>query len=141
MKQNINFKVVDSRLLEVRFKALTPIDGRLSMKIDDLIEPTDIRDDGFTLTFSRHVHLEPESMFDILVSFEVRCVFDDAAKSFFKSRTNDIQPFIEKSKDTIIRKKNIGNQASLLIGQLTSYQGMNPVILPPYKETIKHKPS
>lgn len=141
MKQNINFKLVESRLSAVRFKSLKPIDGKLSMKIDDLIEPTEIHDGGFTLMFSRHVHLDPESMFDILVSFEVRCVFDQVAKDFFSSRPNDIKPFIEKSKETIVRKKNIGNQASLLIGQLTAFQGMNPVILPPYKEVIKNKPA
>jgi len=131
-KRNINFKMITSRLKDVRYQGLEGAKGNFNVKMDDLIEPTHMHDNGFTLLFTRHIHLEPEGMFDMTISFEIKAHFDEDARNFFIDKRNQLEPFIEKVKDSLVRRQNVGNQMSLIVAQLTQFQGMNPIIIPPY---------
>jgi len=131
-KQNINFKMITSRLKDVRYTSLDGAKGNFGVKMDDLIEPTDMHDNGFTLLYTRHIHLEPEAMFDMTISFEIKAYFDDEARDFFVKRRNQLEAFIEKAKEGIARRQHVGNQMALIVAQLTQFQGMNPIIIPPY---------
>ena len=129
----VNFKKIETKLLEANYVALEEKVGGFSVVTDENIKYENINRNGFDLLYSRRVTLKPQALFSISVKYLISCEFDDEAMKHFNGDKDMISAFIDKRKVEIIKKKNIGNIVSLLVAQLSSYHAMNPIILPPYQ--------
>jgi|GEM_PF-5225524 len=129
--KNITFKKVDIHLKRADYEKLGEESGNFRVRIHDSIRQERILDDGFRLEWNRKVTLEPESLYRILVVFEVECFYDDQTKAFLSEQEMDLKSFIEKNQWHIMKKYNVPNRMSFLIAQLSAYHRMNPLITPP----------
>lgn len=134
----INFKSIQPYLDKVDYTRRKDNQGNFTIKIDDSIEAQKVSPEGFTLKAVRTVELDPKALFKIKVVYIIECEFDEDAKTYFNEDLEKIKAFIEKRKTNIVKSRNIGNQMSLIIGQLSSFHSMNPLIIPPYPSDVPH---
>ncbi len=121
-KENILF-----RLNHVNFKRIDN-DVDCEINIEDSFKISEVHEEMFSVSLTRHVFCVPESQFDIEVDFEVaRCRDEKSSESFTDYDLNSIL-----NKDNIDEFTGYNfNRASAIISALTTNFGLNPLITPP----------
>lgn len=129
--QKITAQNLRLRLMGVDFKALPQVDGNLKLVSFDTVETKNASKDGFVICFSREVHLDPNAIFTLLVSFEITGSFDQPSIDYYKNDPDGFARWARKYQDNLVMDCGAPRIASALISSLTVYDGLNPVVLPP----------
>lgn len=131
-KDMVNFEFIKASLNKAEYRKLKDTQGDFKVVVTDDINQKNITTKGFHLVAKREVELNPKALFKISVEFIIECKFDEKSIKYFNEDSKKIMEFIEKRKQDIVKSRNIGNQMSLIVAQLSAYHSMNPLILPPY---------
>lgn len=83
-------------------------------------------ENGLELTFSRKVFFVPKCMYELTVTYSVKLFYVDNTKEINREELLDIL----KNEENVYLS-NIISRASLLISDITSSYGQNPVVTPP----------
>lgn len=138
-QQQIKIQKMKSYLHRVHFQHLNEFVSKFKVNVKETLRSIHASHEGFTLVFSRQVHLEPQALFDLEVVYHIDCEFDEATQNFFKKNENILMDFIEKNKIKLLVAQNVLSNSSKLIAELTSYNNKNPLILPATLQNQKKK--
>lgn len=126
--ENINLNEQKIFMSRVSFERKNDLKGQFRIVAKDEIKDLFINEKEISLTYKRHVKLDPEALFDITVEFNYSAQFDAKSSESLKASNFKI------SEDTIIKiieGATIPQNASLVISNLTFINGGNPLITPP----------
>ena len=84
---------------------------------------------GVKINFNREVKFEPEGPFDLSVTFTTILPFNTEVSDEIDWKTVDIAGEFRRSRHPMLSV--MMSRASLLIGEITSASGNNPLITPP----------
>jgi len=118
-------------LAGVEFKSLPQIDGNFQVVSFDTVEVKGASKEGFSILYTRDVHLNPNAIFSLVVSFEISGVFDQASIDFYKNDPQGFERWVNKYQDNLVSDSGAPRLASALIASVTAYDNLNPVVLPP----------
>jgi len=129
--KKITAENIHLRLADVQFKALPQVDGNFQVVSFDSVDVKSASKEGFSILFSREVHLNPNAIFSLMVSFEVLGTFDQASLDLYKNDPQGFARWVSKYQDNLVSDSGAPRLASALIASITSYDSLNPVVLPP----------
>ncbi len=129
-EKQISFKKIDAKLQSVQYQSLENMMNTYSINYTDQVELKSFTDIDMEIIFKRHLFLEPRGVFDIGVEFIIQYIFIDQCKGSFLTK-EEANQFYEKNKKQMLEDSQVGSKASLLIAQLTSFQDLKPIIVPP----------
>ena len=94
-----------------------------------------LKPDSIVLTTMRHLYCEPKELFDVTVSFGAILRFNEEKKGEKDWNSINLADEFKENGDFVLT--NLYSRASLLIAQITSSYGLQPLILPPrIKKTV-----
>lgn len=96
--------------------------------IKDSIEDVKIEGPNFSFLFKRKVDLEPTSIFSLVIIFSYSASIDGES---FTMMQNEEKSLSDSDFIKIVNNTTIPQNASLIISNLTSINGGNPLITPP----------
>lgn len=88
-----------------------------------------LKNDSVVLTTIRHLHCEPKELFDITISFGAILRFNEGKKEEIDWKNINLADEFKENGDFVLT--NLYSRTSLLIAQITSSYGLQPLILPP----------
>lgn len=113
--KSINYKTIESQ----------EIFDTIELNCSDEINSINI-ENGLELTFSRKVFFIPKCMYELTVTYSVKLFFVDNTKEI---NCEELLDNLKNEENVYL--SNIISRASLLISDITSSYGQNPVITPP----------
>ena len=118
-------------LQSATFNALPPTDIEQNMVVSDEISYSNVSLKGFTLTYTRRAYLNPKSFFEVSVVYTSTVVFDDDAGVKILQTQERVQKWIEGNAVRIVNTFYLPGRASLLISNMSSAAGFEPIISQP----------
>ncbi len=124
----INLRNQKMALEKATFERKDFITKTIKVLIIDEIENLSI--DGQSLSFlvKRKVTLDPQSVFNLEIVFSYSASIDEET---FKTMQSDGKELTESNLISIVNNSYIPQTASMIISNLTSINGGNPLITPP----------
>lgn len=104
----------------------TPVPKELSLNVKDNIN-VELVPGGVKLTIARVLQFDPREVFYLFVSFGAILQFNDEGKNIDWGTIDIINEFKSSGDFATV---NLMSRISLLIGQITSSFGQQPIILP-----------
>lgn len=139
VKPMIVFESIKHELTRVEFRKLDNISDMYKINIINEISTKEINEKGFVLKAQRTLSFDPKGAFEILIEFDIICVFNQESKEYYKGNLDEISKFIEKRKVEIFNNLDVGNLMSILISQITLVNGYQSIITPPYIGSKSHE--
>jgi hypothetical protein len=115
---NVNYSSID----------LNNEDSNFTIHCQDSLETKlDKEHLSLSLLFTRNVFIKPRALFELTVTFEAVCgINDDYKEDIGKIDFN--KEILENGEDILML---LASKSSLLVAQITSASGQNPIITPP----------
>lgn len=113
--KSIDYKTIESQ----------EIFDTIELNCSDEINSINI-ENGLELTFSRKVFFIPKCMYELTVTYSVKLFYVDNTKEI---NCEELLDNLKNEENVYL--SNIISRASLLISDITSSYGQNPVITPP----------
>jgi hypothetical protein len=130
-KKMILFDSILVQLNKVEYLKLEDTSKHYNILTNDKITSKNVSELGFNLLVSRKLMLDPEGAFKLFVQFELECLFDSDARSYYLGDVNKINKFINKRKLEIVESTEVGNLITILISQLTLVNNGRSIITAP----------
>jgi hypothetical protein len=130
--REIVFSKIDTQLNRAQFKRLPETSKNYKIKVNNRLILRSVDNNGFVFSATRKVTLEPKGAFEVIVEYEVNCVFDEKSKQFYNGNIEEIKKFFNKRKYNIYNDLQIGNMSSILISQITLANNQRPIVTPPF---------
>ncbi|TVP96481.1 MAG: hypothetical protein EA374_01255 [Acholeplasmatales bacterium] len=131
-KPRITFKNIVTTLNNVQYQKSKRAKGVFQVSVKETVEVLEATYNRFALSFSRHITVSPESLFELVVTYHVEGEVDEQALTTLNQQNTTLRQFIETSKKTIVQTQNVVGHSSLLIAQITAYNERNPLVLQPF---------
>ena len=93
--------------------------------------------DSFSLLASRDIQFEPNDR-NIFLSVSIKYYLDkENTATVFLENPSEMEKYLNETKLDFYKQTNAGTQLSLILAQITSWFGGNPLLLPPTIEKIE----
>lgn len=115
----------------IDYKALAKVEGDFRIVSTDDVSVVSASKEGFLLRYSREVHLNPNALFSLVVSFDVTGSFDQASKEAYKNDPDGFKRWTNKYQNNLIEDAGAPKMAAALIASITVFDGLDPIVLPP----------
>ena len=133
MNFNEYFKGASKVMLDnIRYETVKPENMKQGLQLKMNCKDTilaQLANEGVKINFNRQVKFDPEGVFDLSVTFTTFLPFVMEKKDEIDWKNMDIAGEFRKSNHPLMSV--MMSRASLLIGQITSASGNNPLITPP----------
>ena len=131
-KPRITFKNIITTLHNIHYQKAKRAKGVFQVSVKETVNVIEATYNRFTLAFTRHVTVSPESLFEIVVTYHIEGEVDEQALSTLNQQNTTLRQFIDSSKKAIVQTQNVVGHSSLLIAQITAYNERNPLVLQPF---------
>ena len=111
----------------ISYETLRPVSGQMKMNVKDMIVAQVMGQAGVKVTYNRTLTFDPEGLFRLSVTFGVMLVFNPGTRGEVDWRTIDVAAEFRKSCPQLV--DIMASRATLLIAEITSAGGGNPIIL------------
>ena len=131
-KPRITFKNIVTMLHSIQYQKTKRAKGVFQVSVKESVDVLEATYKKFSLAFTRHVSVSPESLFELVVTYHIEGEIDDQALATLNQKNTTLRQFIESSKKAIVQTQNVVGHSSLLIAQITAYNERNPLVLQPF---------
>ncbi len=120
------------QLKSINYHLIEPVTVQPSYQISckDFVQAVPETDNSVQFIFRREVAFEPENLFSIEVSFSATLTYkEDLSEEIRNAPLSELEAAFRRPNDTY--SINLVSRASLLIAQITSSYGQQPLVTPP----------
>ena len=117
-------------LLENISYETVPVEGRPSdvkLGVKDTIVAQLLKN-GVKINFNRALNFDPEGIFSLSVTYSMMMLFDPSTKDEIDWKSTDIATEFRKSCPHLLT--SLMSRTSLMVAQITSAGGQNPIVTP-----------
>lgn len=128
----IVFDTIKHELTQVKFSKLDNTSDTYKVHLNNTLDAIHVDENGFILRAQRTVTFVPYGAFELLVEFDIICIFNNESKAYYNGNLDSINDFIKKRKVEIFNSLEVGNLMSIIISQITLANNHKSIVTPPY---------
>lgn len=121
------------QLKSINYHLIEPVTVQPTYRIlcNDFVQAISETENSVRFILRREISFEPENLFTVEVSFAATLTYkNDLCEDARNTSLSELEAIFRNSKDSY--SSNLASRASLLIAEITSSYGKNPLITPPF---------
>ncbi|MFV0553016.1 MAG: hypothetical protein ACK5L6_14000 [Anaerorhabdus sp.] len=130
-QHNVFINGVEARIDTIEYKSIEGNDEPKEIKDSQNLELIEFNNETFILKVHRTVNFIPSSMFQLDIKILIRFTIDEEKTMKNFKNYEEVKEYVDNKKIDFFNNVPIGSSLSLLIAQISSTFGSQPIILPP----------